>query len=59
LEEYCSSEDVEELADIAEVLYAIAEANGTSRDELERLRLTKREERGGFERKLLLVGVQN
>jgi predicted house-cleaning noncanonical NTP pyrophosphatase (MazG superfamily) len=43
-----SDNDPEELADILEVLYAIAEQVGTDRQQLEKLRAVKAEQRGGF-----------
>jgi predicted house-cleaning noncanonical NTP pyrophosphatase (MazG superfamily) len=43
-----SDNDPEELADILEVLYALAEHAGTSRQQLEDLRAVKAEKRGGF-----------
>ena len=53
--EYLESGEAEELADIMEVVYALAAASGTSREELEAIRLQKRESRGGFDKRLLLV----
>jgi predicted house-cleaning noncanonical NTP pyrophosphatase (MazG superfamily) len=47
VEEFIASDyDPEELADILEVLYALAEHAGTSREQLERLRAAKAAERG-------------
>ena len=46
----------EELADCLEVLRAIATEHALSWDEAERLRLEKRERRGGFERGWVLEG---
>lgn len=57
LREYDESGDLEELADLMEVIYAIVECRGASMEEFERLRLSKRERRGGFEKRLLLVSV--
>ena len=49
VEEYLGSDDDrEELADILEVLYALARQTGTDKEELEKLRAAKAEERGGF-----------
>jgi predicted house-cleaning noncanonical NTP pyrophosphatase (MazG superfamily) len=45
----------EELADIIEVINAICVARGLSLDEVEKIRIKKLEERGGFEKKLILV----
>lgn len=55
LEEYLESKKLEELADILEVIYRIAELRGASKEELEALRAHKRNEKGGFQRNLLLV----
>ena len=55
LAEYHSDQNLEELADLLEVIYAVTKARGFSLDELESLRKEKAEKRGGFERKLLLV----
>lgn len=57
LAEYIESKEIEELADILEVIYRIAELNGFSREYLESLRLKKRQERGGFEKNLLLLNI--
>lgn len=43
-----SDSDPEELADIMEVVLALAEETGISRQELEKIRISKAEERGGF-----------
>ena len=52
--EYLESSDIEELADIMEVVYKLCEMEGTSPEELEKIRLNKREERGGFDKNLFL-----
>jgi predicted house-cleaning noncanonical NTP pyrophosphatase (MazG superfamily) len=49
VEEYLASDnDREELADILEVLYALARQAGTDQQQLEKLRAAKAERRGGF-----------
>ena len=48
---------MEELADLLEVMSAVAAARGSSLDEVERIRLGKKEKRGGFEKKILLETV--
>jgi predicted house-cleaning noncanonical NTP pyrophosphatase (MazG superfamily) len=49
VEEYLASDnDREELADILEVLYALADQAGTNQQQLEELRAAKAEKRGGF-----------
>ena len=55
LKEYHEDKNIEELADILEVLYAVAKARGYSKEELEETRLKKREKRGGFDNKILLI----
>ncbi len=57
LVEYQISKDMAKLADVLEVIHAIAEARGSSFDELDRLRLEKRERRGGFTKKYLLEEI--
>lgn len=56
---HANEEDqVEELADLVEVLYAILESKGVSVEDFEKVRLAKREERGGFKEKLFLGSVK-
>ncbi|WP_433357681.1 nucleoside triphosphate pyrophosphohydrolase (plasmid) [Microtetraspora malaysiensis] len=57
VEEFLASdEDPEELADILEVLYALAEAVGVDRQQLEKLRAAKESERGGFADRVIWCG---
>ena len=58
LAEYHADGSVEELADLLEVIYAAAAARGYSREELERIRAKKAEKRGGFEKKIMLIDVE-
>ena len=55
--EYQADKSVEELADILEVINAIAVAKGISFNDIEKVRLEKREKRGGFENKIFLHTV--
>lgn len=55
IEEYLESRELEELADLLEIIYRIAELRGSSKDELEASRLRKRKEKGGFEKNLILL----
>lgn len=57
LDEYIVDRNVEELADLVEVIYAILEDKGVSISEFEKIRLLKQEKRGGFKKKLLLMEV--
>jgi predicted house-cleaning noncanonical NTP pyrophosphatase (MazG superfamily) len=54
-EEYRATGAVEELVDVVEVVEAMAAARGLSWAAFERLRRAKREERGGFAGRVLLV----
>ena len=55
VEEYQNDKNSEELADILEVIYRIAQLKGVSKEELEKIRIKKSEERGGFEKNLFLI----
>lgn len=57
LAEYHADQNIEELADLLEVLRACAIARGYSWDQLEAVRAQKASERGIFERKILLKEV--
>lgn len=57
LAEYHTDQNIEELADLLEVIFAAAAARGYTREQLEAVRAQKAEERGGFEKKLLLKEV--
>lgn len=57
IREYHETKDPEELADILEVVYALAKAKGIGPDELENIRKEKAYRNGGFEKKLLLTEV--
>ena len=57
LAEYHESGSIEELADLLEVIYAAASARGSSPGELEQIRVKKAQERGSFNRKILLKEV--
>lgn len=48
---------IEELADLLELIYAVLPLHGSSMEELEKVRLAKREKRGGFEKGYFLIEV--
>jgi len=54
-EEYLRDQNIEEIADILEVLEAICEAKGFSVDDVQKFKAAKREKRGGFDQKLYLI----
>ena len=53
--EYQNDKNPEELADILEVIYRIAKLRGISQEALEKIRIKKSEERGGFKDNLFLI----
>lgn len=57
LAEYHKDQNIEELADLMEVIYAATEARGYSVEQLEAVRLDKVEKRGAFKEKILLREV--
>ncbi len=59
LAEYQESKSLEELADLLEVIKAVAAARGSSMDEVEQIRKEKAAKRGGFEKRILLIEVQS
>ena len=58
LAEYHQEQNIEELADLLEVLYATAKARGYSIEGLEQVRVDKQKARGGFDKKILLKVVE-
>lgn len=57
LAEYQESKSPEELADLLEVMMAVAKARGCTWSEIETIRVEKAAKRGGFEKRLLLKEV--
>ena len=58
LAEYHKDQNLEELADLLEVIRACAAARGYSVEELEQVRADKAAKRGWFEKKILLKQVE-
>ena len=57
LSDYHQDQNIEELADLLEVIRAAAVARGYSLEDLERVRAEKAAKRGAFEKKILLKEV--
>ena len=57
LAEYHADQNLEELADLLEVIRACAAARGCTPEQLEQLRAEKAAARGGFEQKIFLKAV--
>lgn len=54
VKEYLDDNNVEELADIVEVIYGILNSMGVTIDEFEKVRIKKQEERGAFNKRIYL-----
>lgn len=52
-----NEEAVEELADILELIHAAVKTHGSSFEKLEEVRKSKAEKRGGFEKRIFLIEV--
>ena len=57
LAEYHKDQNIEELADLLEVIRAATVARGYTLEDLERVRAEKAAKRGGFEKRILLKEV--
>ena len=57
--EFIEEDSPEELADLLEVVYAIAKHKKIDMQQVEEERVKKREKRGGFEDKIYLETVEN
>ncbi|WP_057762108.1 nucleoside triphosphate pyrophosphohydrolase [Cytobacillus praedii] len=61
LDEYVNTtnneEAIEELADVLEIIYALAEYHGATIDKIEEVRKQKAEKRGSFREKVFLIEV--
>lgn len=56
--EYHRDKTAEELADILEVVLALAEANGCTKEELMEIYQKKHDARGGFEKRIYLISKE-
>ena len=59
LKEYLESGEVEELADLEEVLRAILSLKNVSYEEFENIRIEKVKKRGGFEKRIYLESLDD
>ncbi|MBB6452568.1 putative house-cleaning noncanonical NTP pyrophosphatase (MazG superfamily) [Salirhabdus euzebyi] len=62
LQEYLNANNnedaLEELADLLELIHALAKVHGSSIEEVDKLRRTKTEKRGAFDDKVFLIDVE-
>lgn len=63
LEEYMKTDNmndaIEELADVLEIIHALAEYHGANIEKVEDVRKKKAEKRGGFQEKVFLIEVED
>jgi predicted house-cleaning noncanonical NTP pyrophosphatase (MazG superfamily) len=63
LNEYIHAENdkdgLEELADLLEIIHALAECHGANFEQVEQVRQEKAEKRGGFKEKIFLIEVED
>lgn len=63
LQEYVNAENdenaIEELADLLEIIHALAKCHGASFENVEEVRRMKAQKRGGFEKKIFLIEVED
>jgi predicted house-cleaning noncanonical NTP pyrophosphatase (MazG superfamily) len=63
LKEYVNADNdsdaIEELADLLEIINALAESHGSSFEKVEEVRKSKAEKRGGFKEKIFLIEVED
>ncbi len=55
--EFLETPITEELADVLEVVYALAPLVAGSQEELEKVRIAKKEHRGGFDKKMFVMEI--
>lgn len=56
--EYLEAYDIEEMADVMEVIYAMLDYTGVTMEEVEKVRLEKQNRKGGFKNKIYLKDVE-
>jgi len=58
VQEFIEDDTIEELADILEVIYALAKHKSMSPKDLDAIRAKKAQERGAFDKKIVLLEVR-
>jgi predicted house-cleaning noncanonical NTP pyrophosphatase (MazG superfamily) len=57
--EYVKNQNIEELADILEIIFSILDLTNTSFDALQDIRRYKKQTKGGFEKGYILISTQD
>jgi predicted house-cleaning noncanonical NTP pyrophosphatase (MazG superfamily) len=58
VEEFLKSEEIEEIADILEVIYSICEFKQITKEDIESIRKKKADIRGSFEKRIILDKIE-
>lgn len=58
VQEFLEAQNIEELADIMEVVFSLAKVHGATEQDLMNVRNQKREERGGFDNRIFLISTE-
>ena len=58
VKEFCENREIEELADILEIVHAIRESRGVTVEQLQEIRAQKADRRGRFEERIVLERVE-
>lgn len=56
--EYLEEYDIEEMADVMEVIYTMLDYTGVTMEDVEKVRVEKRNRKGGFKNKVFLKDVE-
>ena len=56
--EYLKDDNINEIADILEVIYAILKLKNIPKEEIEQIRIDKLKKRGAFEKRIFLENVE-
>jgi predicted house-cleaning noncanonical NTP pyrophosphatase (MazG superfamily) len=57
--EYLKDDNSEEIADVLEIIYSILDYKKISKEEIENIRIAKKQKRGGFDEKIFLERVED
>ncbi len=53
------TEAIEELADILEIIHSLSQIYNSNIDKIENIRIAKKEKRGGFDKRIFLIDVED
>ena len=59
VQEYLSDQNIEEIADVMEVIYTLIDIHGWTFEDVEKVRKEKAQNRGSFKEKIFLESIEN